>query len=216
MPPVLASGLGKDGETLAYDDHWSKISSSDESKYDLISHRAQFVHRRPGERCDPKCILRQAHRTRGQVMVWGPFSSSGFTPLVRLEGRFNSAAYVEMLQNHLIPALHSLLPDGGKFQQDNAPIHTAAATRRFFQTNNITTIDWPAFSPDMNPIENVWGRMAKTLEPEKIADSEELFQKLFEIWDRLMSDEEYRLALTRSMPNRAETLLKLRGGNTNY
>ena len=199
-----------------FEQNWAQIAFSDESKYDLVSHRVQYVHRRPGERYAPQCINAQQNRSRGNVLVWGAFSASGATPLVRINGRLDSHAYVELLGANLLPALGTLLPNGGNFQQDNAPIHNSAYTRQFFLQNQIATINWPPLSPDMNPIENVWGRMEALLEKKKIQNSDALFQSLFEIWDRLMSDEEYRAGLIRSMPDRTLALKKARGGNTKY
>uniref|UniRef100_A0A3Q0RK78 Tc1-like transposase DDE domain-containing protein n=1 Tax=Amphilophus citrinellus TaxID=61819 RepID=A0A3Q0RK78_AMPCI len=43
------------------------------------------------------------------------------------------------------------------FQQDNAAVHNARLAKDFFQENNITLLDHPAWSPDLNPIENIWG-----------------------------------------------------------
>ena len=41
------------------------------------------------------------------------------------------------------------------FQQDNAPIHVSRHSKAFFSDKNVVLMDWPALSPDLNPIENL-------------------------------------------------------------
>jgi transposase len=59
--------------------------------------------------------------------------------------------------------------------QDNAPRHTAGITREDLLERGIYPIFWPAFSPDLNPIETIWNRMKDWIAkhyPEKLSYDE--------------------------------------------
>lgn len=81
------------------------------------------------------------------------------------------------------------------------------------QENNINCIEWPPYSPDLNPIENVWGLMKRklaTMAPEqRPTDAQSLMQEFNRIWTSL--DETYASQLVDSMSGRLRKVIARRG-----
>ena len=95
----------------------------------------------------------QIHSGSFSVMFWGCFSKRGLGPLIALEGSMNSEKYVELLEVALKPELE----EAGVpmiFMQDNAPCHTSKLVSDYLGNFDITVLEWPPQSPDLNPIEN--------------------------------------------------------------
>ena len=119
-------------------------------------------------------------------MIWGAFSSSGYTPLVRLQGRQDAHAYIAVLQTTLLPIIHNLIDARGFLLHDNAPIHKAGIVTQFLADNRINTLPWPPNSPDLNCIENIWAAMKRSVSRCDISDEEQLFQRLQVSWTNLL------------------------------
>ena len=185
---------------------------SDESKFCLGSTSMQYVRRPVGYRYDEKFVSTASNRSVAHSMIWGTFSVSGFTDLISIH------EYCDILHDNLLPKWSVLAPQGGIFQQDNAPIHTARVTKDFLERKGIETLDWPALSPDMNPIENIWGIVERKLhrEFEKPKDSDELFATLQFIWIEIMDNNNFRETLVKSMISRIADLKECNGGYTSY
>ncbi|KHJ92838.1 hypothetical protein OESDEN_07262, partial [Oesophagostomum dentatum] len=94
----------------------------------------------------------------GSLMVWGEAFCSGHKlHLAFVSCRMDSEEYQNVLREHLLPFLRKRRLQKDTFPQDNAAVDTSGSTRTRLQENYIRVLDWPAHSPDLNPMENLWG-----------------------------------------------------------
>ncbi len=85
------------------------------------------------------------------------------TCIVIFTGILIATRYTDILDVALVPLLNAQFSNGHRFQQDNDPKHTSRWSQEYFRENEINWFRTPASSPDLNPIENVWGTMKEYL-----------------------------------------------------
>ncbi|GFT79939.1 transposable element Tcb2 transposase [Trichonephila clavipes] len=106
------------------------------------------------------CVLNRHTGSAPGIMVWGSIVYHSRTPLVHIAGTLNSQRYIsEVLEPVFLPYLQVLAT--AIFQQDNARPHVARIVQRFFVNHQIELLPWPARSPDLSPIENMWSMVAQ-------------------------------------------------------
>ena len=198
---------------------WNSVIFSDESSFTVrpLKHSAR-VWRKTNDRYDPKNMVPTFKSGYVSMSVWGAFSALGRTPLVRINGTLNKDKYIEILKQYIEP--FSVSKHGSLkhvvFQQDNCGPHHAKSVSNYLQSTGITTMKWPPQSPDLNPIENVWGLLKQKLRQRSTypSNADALFELLQSEWDKLPNS--YFYNLVRSMPSRAQAVLDNNGRSTKY
>lgn len=153
------------------------------------------------------------------VMFWGCFSKHGVGPFLALEGSMDGLKYIEVLKEELLPELQymkDVLNLDIKMMQDNAPCHRSKIVTRFLTENNVEFIDWPPYSPDMNPIENLWAWMKQELYKKNcdFEDANQLIDAMYAIWDSITV--EMCQNFCGNYEKRLMALKKAKGGYTKY
>ena len=140
-------------------------------------------------------------------------SAAGFGELYFIKGNMNSNMYCEILQQSMIPSLQKL-GSRAVFQHDNDPTHTSKTTIALLKRLRVKVMDWPSMSPDLNPIEHLWGILKRKVEVWKVSNICQLRDVVMEEWKSIpVATCE---ALVNSMPRRVKAVLDNDGGHTKY
>lgn len=198
---------------------------SDESKFNLFSSDGiHYVRRPPGKKFDPKYqVPTVKYYGGGSVMVWGCFSGAGIGSLVQINGIMTAEKYKNIMRDHMLPYATENLEDDWIYQQDNDPKHTAillmgskkTKKKGWFKENGVEVLEWPAQSPDLNPIEHLSEQLDRRIRTRTFTKTgHQLMQVLSEEWNKLSDD--FLNNFIESMSRRCHAVIALKGYATKY
>ncbi len=120
---------------------------------------------------------------------------------------FWSTVFSEVLENFMLPSADKLYGDNDFiFQQDLAPAYTAKGTKSWFNDHGVTVLDWPANSPDLNPIENLWGIVKRKMRDTRPNNADGMKAAIKETWASIPPQQCHKLIT--SMPRQIEAVIK--------
>ncbi|KAF7693001.1 Transposable element Tc1 transposase [Cucumispora dikerogammari] len=103
--------------------------------------------------------------------------------IVLVDETMDSIRYARLLTENLFESASIIwLGSNFIFQQDNASAHTARHTTSWFRENSVNVLNWPAQSPDLNPIKNIWSLLKQRLHDNTFTNKKILFEKITELW----------------------------------
>jgi hypothetical protein len=201
-------------------DEWDKTIFVDEACFQT-GHRVRTLVRRPiGCAFDEQYILETAHSNRKSIPVFGLLTANGLGPLIRIEGRFNSDKYHDILNQVVLPFAQHEFPDGNfYYYQDNSPVHRGNIVLDWFEHNVPfgQLFRAPRKSADLNVIENAWGQRKIAVSEEGLLITEnELWLAICDTWGNMRENVNFTANLVNSMPDRLQAAIEKNGYHTKY
>lgn len=163
-------------------------------------------------------------KNAGSLWIWAGISWFGVTPVLFLNhnegGKFDSNRYIKEVLSKL-PRLMTGKLASLALMEDGAPVHTAKVCQQFREEHGIKTFPgheekWPAKSPDLNPIENLWAHLKQRLHSlKKYPTTKESMKKaITKLWKTY--DLKFVRNFLRDYPNRLKACMEAKGGATDY
>ncbi|GFY32874.1 transposable element Tcb2 transposase [Trichonephila clavipes] len=197
---------------------WACVLFSDESRFSLLSDcTRQLIWRESGTAYRPENIPEKDQYPTCSIMVWAGIMINGCTRLhVVANGTMTDQRYIDEV---LLPHIHlfcGAIGDKFVFMDDNATCHRTLAVQDCLDSEGIQRLVWPARSPDLNPIENVWDVLWRQVAGRNYPPTNKntLIRAITEEWDKL--PQQLLDNVVQSMVRRVESCITLHGGHIPY
>ncbi|GFX61104.1 transposable element Tcb2 transposase [Trichonephila clavipes] len=168
---------------------WACVLFSDESRFSLSSDcRRQLIWRESGTAYRPENIQEKDRYPTCSIMVWAGILINCSTRLhVVANGTMTGQRYIDEVLLPHVRLFRGAVGDKFDFMDDNATCHRTLAVQDCLDSEGIQRLIWPARSPDLNPIENVWDALGRQVVGRNYPPTNKntLIRALTEEWDKL-------------------------------
>lgn len=193
---------------------WTKVLFTDESAF-YLDNNHRWLWRRRGELCNE--IIREKKKYTPKVMIFGGISYHWKTPLIIVKGNIDAEVYIDdcIDQSGLIPEMNRIY--GARewmLLQDGAKPHTCKTTISYLRDYCKLVENWPANSPDLNVIENLWAIIKKRVESLQPDSIDSLIEAIQDVWNNLSMELIHNLI--DSMTDRLQRVVDNQGGPNGY
>ncbi len=146
------------------------------------------VWRKSGEAQNP-CCLKSSVKFPQSVMIWAAMSSAGVGPLCFLKSSQRSHLPRHFREHYASFCWQALCRCWFHFPAG----HTAKGTKSWFNDHDVTVLDWTANSPDLNPIEDLWGIVKRKMKDTGPNNEDDLKAAIKATWSSITPEQCHRL-----------------------
>lgn len=220
VTPALSEAMKKRRVQFAKDwEHadWTKIVAIDEKSFSIgcVGNRKNDVVWATSPEDVPSIPRFKSYST---LHVCGGISMNGITSLHVFTEIMTAKLFVDILDHTIVHGGNELYPDEDwVLLMDNDPKHRSKLSSQYLEEHQVKYIskdEWPSNSPDLNPIENIWGYMQQQLNRDPPRTFDKLKEAVLREWDKLPF--EVIKNTMSSMPGRLNKVIKSKGAAIDY
>jgi len=194
---------------------WNQVLWSDETKIKLFeSDGKTWVWHQSGEAYKDKNLVPTVKHGGGSVLLWGCMAAAGVGKLHFIDGIMDRFKYRDILDANMLPSARDLIGRRYTFQHDNDPKHTSGTVKEYLAQKKVKVLTWPAMSPDLNPIEQIWQELKQRVKVRHPTNIRVLKEVIEDEWRKLGGD--LCRKYVDSMHARLQAVLQAKGGHTRY
>ena len=189
----------------------SKVIFTDESSFSLFSSLKKLWIKIGSRIFVPKV------KHSPKIHVWACFSWNGLGKIFLFKKNLNAIRLCKIYASALLPSARKWFGDSNDhwvLQEDNDPKHQSKFANEWRAKKKITRLPWPARSPDLNPVENIWAILKSNVRYHQPKNLKELASAIRKEWKNLSI--EYAQNLVASVQRRIKDVLEKNGDHILY